>query len=87
MLSLIEEAGTAERPLDLARQRHFDLILLDISLPSTGGIEACRRFRALSSNVGIVMVTVREAEEDMIEALEAGADDNITKRNLFASAN
>ena len=48
-----------------------------------GGIEACRRLRALSSNVAIVMVTVREAEEDMVEALEAGADDYITKPFRF----
>lgn len=67
----------------MARQRHFDLILLDISMPGAGGIEACRHLRALSSNVAIVMVTVREAEEDMVEALEAGADDYITKPFRF----
>lgn len=75
----VQEAGSAERALDVARQRHFDLVLLDINMPGLGGIEACRRFRALSSEVGIVMVTVREAEEDLVEALEAGADDYITK--------
>jgi two-component system KDP operon response regulator KdpE len=79
----VEEAGTAERALDVARQRHFDLILLDINMPGLGGIEACRRFRALSSNLAIVMVTVREAEADMVEALEAGADDYITKPFRF----
>jgi two-component system KDP operon response regulator KdpE len=51
----VEEAGSAERALDLARQRHFDLILLDINMPGMGGIEACGRFRTLSSNVGIVI--------------------------------
>ncbi len=79
----VEEAGTAERALDVARQRPFDLILLDINMPGMGGIEACRRFRSLSLNVAIVMVTVREAEEDMVEALEAGADDYITKPFRF----
>ena len=79
----VEEAGNAERALGVARQRHFDLVLLDINMPGLGGIEACRRFRALSSKVGIVMVTVREAEEDMVEALEAGADDYITKPFRF----
>ena len=79
----VEEAGSAERALGVARQRHFDLVLLDINMPGLGGIEACRRFRALSSKVGIVMVTVREAEEDMVEALEAGADDYITKPFRF----
>jgi two-component system, OmpR family, KDP operon response regulator KdpE len=79
----VDEAGSAERALDLARQHPFDLILLDINMPGMGGIEACRRFRALSSNLGIVMVTVRDAEEDMVEALEAGADDYITKPFRF----
>jgi two-component system KDP operon response regulator KdpE len=67
----------------MARQRHFDLVLLDINMPGMGGIEGCRRFRALSSNLAIVMVTVREAEADMVEALEAGADDYITKPFRF----
>jgi two-component system KDP operon response regulator KdpE len=79
----VEEAGTAELALDIARQRHFDLVLLDINMSSMGGIEACRRFRSLWSHVAIVMVTVREAEEDMVEALEAGADHYITKPFRF----
>lgn len=52
--------------------------------PSLGGIEACWHLRALSSNVAIVMVTVREAEEDMVEALEAGADDYIVQPFRFS---
>ena len=79
----VEEAGSGERGLDVGRQRHFDLVLLDINMPGMGGIEACRRFRALSSKVGIVMITVREGEEDMVEALEAGADDYLTKPFRF----
>lgn len=79
----VDEAGSAETALDLARRHPFDLILLDINMPGMGGIEACRRFRALSSNLGIVMVTVRDAEKDVVEALEAGADDYITKPFRF----
>jgi two-component system, OmpR family, KDP operon response regulator KdpE len=75
----VDEAGSAERALELVGQRLFDLILLDINMPGMGGIEACRRLRALMPHVGIVMVTVRDAEEDMVQALEAGADDYITK--------
>jgi signal transduction histidine kinase len=44
----VEEAGSAERALDVACQRRFDLISLDINLPGLDGIEACRRFRASS---------------------------------------
>ncbi len=44
-----------------------------------GGIEACRRIRAASRGIGIVMITVRDSEEDTVQAFEAGADDYVTK--------
>ena len=79
----VEEAGNAEQALALIRQRSFDLMLLDINMPGMGGIEACRRIRALLPHLGIVMVTVRDAEQDMVQALEAGADDYVTKPFRF----
>src|SRR4029077_3053114 len=75
----VEEAGNAERALELVSQRPFDIVLLDISMPGMGGLEACRRIRTLMPHMGIVMVTVRDAEQDVVHALEAGADDYITK--------
>jgi two-component system KDP operon response regulator KdpE len=54
-------------------------VLLDINMPGMGGIETCRRIRNLSPRIGILMVTVRDAEEDKVQALEAGADDFVTK--------
>jgi two-component system KDP operon response regulator KdpE len=79
----VEEAGSAERALELVGQRPFDLILLDMNMPGMGGIEACRHLRTMLPHVGIVMVTVRDAEEDMVQALNAGADDYITKPFRF----
>lgn len=79
----VEEAGTAERALEAVTQRPFDLILLDMNMPGMGGVEACRRLRTQLPHVGIVMVTVRDAEADMIQALEAGADDYIIKPFRF----
>ena len=79
----VEEAGSAERALELVSQHPFDLILLDINMPGMDGVEACRRLRELMPHVGIVMVTVRDAEQDMVQALEAGADDYITKPFRF----
>ena len=79
----VEEAGSAEQALDLVPHGGFDLVLLDINMPGMGGIEACRRIRTLSPELGIVMVTVRDAEYDMVQALEAGADDYITKPIRF----
>jgi len=79
----VEEAGSAERAIDMVPQRAFDLILLDINMPGMGGIEACRRVRELAPAAGIVMVTVRDSESDIVQALEAGADDYITKPFRF----
>jgi two-component system KDP operon response regulator KdpE len=79
----VDEAGTGMEAIELVRQRAFDLVLLDINMPGMNGIEACRQIRALAPRTGIVMVTVRDGEEDMVEALEAGADDYVTKPFRF----
>jgi DNA-binding response OmpR family regulator len=52
-------------------------------MPGIGGVEACREIRALAPKIGILMVTVRDAEHDMVRALEAGADDYVTKPVRF----
>lgn len=75
----VEEARNGEEALGAVRQRPFDLVLLDINMPGVGGVEACRRIRGLAPQTGIIMVTVRDAENDKVDALEAGADDYITK--------
>lgn len=64
--------------LELALRGHTALVLLDVLLPSLDGREVCRRLRAASS-VPIVMLTARTAEQDVVAALEAGADDYIGK--------
>ena len=79
----VEESGSAERAIELVRQGTFELVLLDINMPGMGGIEACRRIRSLSPEAAIVMVTVRDGESDIVQALEAGADDYITKPFRF----
>jgi two-component system KDP operon response regulator KdpE len=85
---LVDEARNGEEALLSVRDRPVDLVLLDLNMPGMGGLEACRRIRACAPAAGIVMVTVRDAEEDTVAALEAGADDYITKpfrvRELFA---
>jgi len=75
----VEEARSGEEALGVAQHKAFDLVLLDINMPGIGGVEACRRLRDLSPRAGIVMVTVRDLEDDKVQALEAGADDYITK--------
>jgi two-component system KDP operon response regulator KdpE len=75
----IVEAETAEEAIALVRTIRFDAVLLDIGMPGMDGIEACRRIRKLMPLLGIVMLTVRNTEEDKIQSLDAGADDYVTK--------
>jgi len=60
------------------RAEQFDLVLLDVNMPGMGGMEACRELRR-GSDIGIIMLTVRDSERDKVDALDAGADDYITK--------
>lgn len=60
------------------RRGHFDLVLLDLMLPSLGGVEICRLIRA-ESTVPVVMLTARSDTSDIVLGLEVGADDYLTK--------
>jgi two-component system KDP operon response regulator KdpE len=73
------EAARGEEALSLVRATTFDAVLLDINMPGISGIETCRDMRRLSPRVPILMLTVRNSEDDKVEALDAGADDYITK--------
>jgi two-component system, OmpR family, KDP operon response regulator KdpE len=75
---VVADAESGEAALEMVRDEKFDLILLDINMPGLSGLETCRAIRA-RSNVGILMVTVRDRAEDKIEALDAGADGYVTK--------
>lgn len=74
----VQDARSGEEALDRLREDHFDLLLLDVNMPGMGGLETCREIRA-TSDVAIVMLTVRSEEADKVAALDAGADDYVTK--------
>jgi two-component system, OmpR family, KDP operon response regulator KdpE len=74
----VYESRTGEEALEAVREHRFDLILLDMNMPGMGGLETCREIRA-SSEVAIIMLTVRDSEHDKVAALDAGADDYVTK--------
>jgi two-component system, OmpR family, KDP operon response regulator KdpE len=74
----ISEVATGEEAVELAPKLKPDLILLDVNLPGMSGVETCREIRR-SSDAPIIMLTVRSAERDKVIALDAGADDYITK--------
>ena len=75
----VAEASRGEEGLQMLRAGGYDVVLLDVNMPGIGGIETLRRMRALAPRLPIVMLTVRDAEEDKVEALELGADDYVTK--------
>jgi len=75
----IGEATTGEEALALCRIVRYDAVLLDINMPGKGGIETCRELRRLLPRVAILMLSVNDDQERKIEALEAGADDYVTK--------
>ncbi len=72
------EAGDGITAINIALEKHPDLILLDIMLPKMDGLSVCKRIKN-SYNVPILMLTARDAEIDKILGLELGADDYITK--------
>ncbi len=74
----VEDARSGEEALEKLRAGRYDLMLLDINMPGMGGLETCRQVRA-NSDMAIIMLTVRNTEQDKVQALDAGADDFITK--------
>ncbi len=75
----VDDAASGEAALDLVREAEYDVVLLDINMPGIGGIRACREIRKSLPRLAILMLTVRDREEDKVTALDAGADDYITK--------
>lgn len=74
----VGDARTGEEGLAQLRSGPYDLVLLDMNMPGIGGIETCHKIRS-SSEVAIIMLTVSNTEKDKVEALDAGADDYVTK--------
>lgn len=74
----VEEARTGEEAQLMLRAGRYDLMLLDMNMPGLGGFETCKQIRA-SSDMAIIMLTVRNTEQDKVAALDAGADDFVTK--------
>jgi two-component system KDP operon response regulator KdpE len=72
------DAKTGEDALNLFREDQPDLILLDLNMPGIGGLETCRAIRE-TSDVPIIILSVRNTEREKVQALDAGADDYVCK--------
>src|SRR5579883_2037929 len=71
-------ARSGEEAVALFLQQRPDLVLLDIMLPGMSGLDVCRRIRA-ESNIPIIILSVKDAEKDKVQALDLGADDYVAK--------
>ena len=72
------EAANAEQALACVKQEAPDFVLLDVNMPALNGLDVCREIRTRST-VPIMMLTVRDQEDDLVAALDAGADDYVLK--------
>lgn len=75
----VDDARSGEEALEKLRDFRPDLILLDMNMPGMGGLAACAALRRDCSATAIIMLTVRNSEADKVRALDAGADDFVTK--------
>ena len=74
----IRTAGDGESAFELFQDWKPDLVITDLQMPSMDGLELCRRLREIS-DVPIIVLSVRDEEKTIVEALDAGADDYVTK--------
>jgi len=75
----VGEASRGEKALQMLRTENFDCVLLDVNMPGIGGLETLRRIRVFAPRLPILMLTVRDGEDEKVRALEMGADDYVTK--------
>ena len=75
---VVADAKNALEGLERLREDRYDLVLLDVNMPGMSGLEACPEVRR-NSEIAIIMLTVRNSEKEKIAALDAGADDYVTK--------
>ena len=74
----VADARSGEDSFEVFREYLPDLVIMDLNMPGIGGLQACRELRS-GTDVPIIVLTVRNAESDKVEALDAGADDYVCK--------
>src|SRR6266487_6525212 len=75
----VDQAGTGPQALALAAANEYDVIILDVLLPTKDGLEVCRAIREQVNRVPILMLTALDGVDQRIAGLDAGADDYLTK--------
>lgn len=75
----VEATGDGKQGLELALTGKFDLILLDIMLPSMNGFDVCSAIRQVDRDQPVIMLTAKISDEDIVQGLKLGADDYVAK--------
>lgn len=79
----VDLARDGASALALSKSGAFDVVLLDVMLPGIDGIEVARQLRCRKQDIGVLMLTARDALPDIVKGLDAGADDYLTKPFSF----
>jgi len=80
---LVDVARDGEEGFRLLSQRSYDLLILDIMLPKMDGAEVLKRMRGAGIQSPVVFLTAKDSEDDIVQGLESGADDYLTKPFSF----
>ena len=84
----VDLAADGREALDRLADGGYDAVILDVAMPEMDGLEACRRMRSAGDRTPVLMLTARDAIDDRVEGLDAGADDYLVKpfalRELYA---
>jgi two-component system response regulator MprA len=75
----VQLAGDGLQALDVLAGEPVDAVVLDVAMPNLGGLEVCRRLRAAGDRTPVLMLTARDAIDDRVDGLDAGADDYLVK--------
>jgi two-component system copper resistance phosphate regulon response regulator CusR len=79
----VDHSADGRTGLEMAREREYAVLILDVMLPELDGWQVCEELRACRSRVPILMLTARDALEDRVKGLETGADDYLPKPFAF----
>ena len=80
----VDVTGDGQQALELATITDYDLLMLDLNLPTMDGLEVCRQLRASHSTLPILMLTARSQPQERVIGLDTGADDYLIKPFYFA---
>ena len=75
----VDLAQDGREALECVATARYDAVVLDVSMPQLDGLEACRRMRAAGDRTPVLMLTARDAVDDRVAGLDAGADDYLVK--------